>query len=1222
MKKGITRKLVCVLMGVLSTLFLVSCGDVKLGTMGLNSAGTLGAFTAEIGKAHNDYVKAASDALYKRGVLIASDANEINQVDISKYLSNSNADIGEVSSILETMSRGVLITTGKNYTDVEGTMTIIVDDEQQDVGYRFFYGYVDSPETTDSAGNTVDEIKIGSELNPEWILWLDLEDLDLGDYNIGDLGVETVMGALFEDNPNVDMDSDTCGWVELNGSGASDGASDTFNIVWSGLNGEGSAKKEHLHSVAPAYISPITEIYGAYGLGVTTAQAGRSGDPESTLLAMKAMTSTSTFISPSNYAIGANYWMESELPGTYEDVFVRRATSDDLYLSDISNYSPWTWTGVSTNSAANTITAGHEVISSTIVDYGRIYTLSVESAADVADIQKLLYNSFGSGDTSLVITATATDGSTLDGSAGVSYFEPTEITLVPPGFGILCYSMLPREKALGDIDITTDGVGVVYPVGGSGTNTPSLCLGFLGPNEKVIDAMTEVLSSGGGGFAIINEKIYLMAYPVSAVNYLYTDAESGNAYLGIGPAPVYYNLIYDRLDYKYGPEYQFIGNANNGLSDQELYKDFNFVGGISYKDATTGSYTSDGGVGLLLDETNKPMTCKLQIAPNASIEVAKDSFKDIVDNYFVQPVPLYMASSDGQSSGNSGLYIHDADGVPHLAEDWLCGNVDGKELLQIEDGRPFFLATKDDATGEETAMAEYLDGWAESLQSSYLEVPQFILLNYVESTLLPGAAGSNNVAVTGRRIHLTLDAMHYDEENHLFYYKGNTSTKIGEYTSTDGSMKIADLYLGDVVDVRSLCGAGYTKQFCEDGEDHDFTAVQPPYGFNALFPIGTEVDVFMNRYETVEKDDVDTSVQSWVGSHLSTFDIGNLYTMSHWNGSEYKLGLTYDREYYNEGHDYKEVYTGSDDMYYQSASVVNNVAALTNSVTDGTDSSSQTATSIVSVLNISGADTNTHLGTTSVTADTLIEDLPYVSTDIITFSEPFPNTMFNTVDTETVFNAGSEMGNDTAMPNVMFTIAVGTGITKGNFFNAWVISDAPTDSLDWWNKYLSAHNYTYNVKAQTVQSYIETNYSYLANEANRLRVDLNSVEYWSETLDVTNPSHGGNFISNIIMTASNIVGVFCVFYSIICLLLWAVDIYAGFDKDFYRMVTGGRYVASAERLAPVGKTIYATFPNALGRSTVIFVAGLVLIFVGAGTLLALMFRFVAVILRIIFRYWN
>lgn len=1214
MKKGIARKLVCILMGVLSTLFLVSCGSVKLTGIQVSTSDELGSLTAEISQAHNDYISNAQAALAKRGVLIATDVTPANKIDVGTYLTSKDADIAEVAASLNQLSSCVFITTGKNYQRATGTMTINIEgvDDPQEIGYKFFYGGIDAQTSAE-------------ELTDEWILWLDLEDLDLEQYgaDTNDTidNIPKIMGELFKKGYDATTGKGENGeypYVSVSGKAGGSTHSQEIVVAWSGMFGEDTVPADDLNFEEYDRLDPVNDVYGAYGLDVTIMQAAHTGDAQSALMALMAMTSPSAFLSPSNYAAGGLYWEETTVDA-YK--FIRRNT-DTYYLSDISGYSPWTWTGANVTNKSM-ITAGHEVISSTVVDYGRIYTLDVNSAENVAEIQKLLYNTFGKDDqTSLTVYSGSVSGNDLAGTAGLDYFKPTDIALVPPGFGILCYSFIPSGmNSLGDIDIKDTGVGVIFPAGGMGTDVPSLGLGFLGPNEMVIDGMNEVLNSGGGGFAILNDKVYLMAYPVSAVNYLYTDPDTRNAYLGIGPTPVYYNLIYDRLDYKYGEEYQFMRSANIGLTDTDLYSDFNFVGGISYKDATTDSYASVGGVGLLVDDAGKPLTCKLQIAPDENIEKAKEQFTNIVDNYWVQPVPLKKVIKDGVES--SGIYIPDSSGVYHLAEDWLTGTNELPSVLNVFWGTPYFQAAHSGGPGgTPTAMNDYLEGWATTLHSSYLEVPQFLLLNYVESTLLPGAAGQSNVAVTGRKIHLLIDAIKYDSDNNLFYFPGNTSTRIGEYVSTDGTLKVSDLYLGDIVDVRSLCGAGYTQQYHEDEEDPDFTKVQPPYGFNALFPIGTEVDVFMNRYEAIEKNDVDSSVQSWVDSNLSSYDIKDLYTMSHWNGNEAYLGLKETGRNYTSQSDYTSIYSGIGDTYYQSASVVNNVGALTHKVTDGVDSSGQAATSIVSCLNVTGADMNAHLGTTTVTGDTLIEDLPYVSTDIITFSEPFPNTMFQTVDAENVFKAGSEVGTNTALPNVMFTVAVGTGITKGNFYNAWVISDAPTDSLNWWNNYLGEHGFTYNVKAQTIQQYIDTNYSYLANEGNRLRVDMESVEYWSETLDVTNPAHGGNFISNIIMTASNIVGVFCVFYSIICLLLWAVDIYAGFDKDFYRMVTGGRYIASAERLAPVGKTIYATFPNALGRSTVICVAGLVLIFVGAGTLLALMFRFVAVILRIIFRYWN
>jgi hypothetical protein len=107
-----------------------------------------------------------------------------------------------------------------------------------------------------------------------------------------------------------------------------------------------------------------------------------------------------------------------------------------------------------------------------------------------------------------------------------------------------------------------------------------------------------------------------------------------------------------------------------------------------------------------------------------------------------------------------------------------------------------------------------------------------------------------------------------------------------------------------------------------------------------------------------------------------------------------------------------------------------------------------------------------------------------------------------------------------------------------------------------------------------------------------------------------------------IKTASNVIGWAVIFYAIACILLWAVDIYGGLDKDFYRLATGGRYVASAEPMPPTTNTHYATFLNALARSVILCVAGSVLIFVGASVILAKMFKFLALLLRLVSGYWT
>ena len=69
------------------------------------------------------------------------------------------------------------------------------------------------------------------------------------------------------------------------------------------------------------------------------------------------------------------------------------------------------------------------------------------------------------------------------------------------------------------------------------------------------------------------------------------------------------------------------------------------------------------------------------------------------------------------------------------------------------------------------------------------------------------------------------------------------------------------------------------------------------------------------------------------------------------------------------------------------------------------------------------------------------------------------------------------------------------------------------------------------------------------------------------------------------------------------------------------MATGGRYIASAEPMPSSGTAHYATFLNAAARTVLLCIVGAVLLYVGAGVLLAKMFKYIALILRFVFNYW-
>ncbi len=1171
-KRGIKKLRVIPL--VLMMLTLTGCG-FKMGAIHLDTTDTLRGVSEQIVLERTHYIEDARDFLKGRGIAIALEGDEealdLNAIDFDNIYADG-AGIAELSNI----SRSILMTTGEGRGSVTGKFEIIIDDDNlggtYHPSYEFFYG---DAKLKDKDGNTI-TWSDGSTVKYEgkWILYMNFTSINtkikpsmMRDDALKLSSSQWSGIGTADDYPGLYLKySDDDGYIYDRDTG--------FYILWD----TDKYRWKLTADEAPA-ANPIDDRYSAFGAGsVTTfSDAYSGGNNDKLFQSFFAMSGATSVMAPSNYTLeqstnSQNYLWEKFSSGGY----IRSGVLTDIGSADL-----FAWNGVT----ASTPSAGYEVLSSSVVDYGRIYVLSpTASATEISEIQKKLYNFFGGDDeNSRVITSASTSDLTVDGGAIIKNFEPTSICVVPPGFGILSYSMIPRE-GLVTSNLSDVKTGVVVPV--KSGDTVAVGLGFIGPNPRVLDAMETVLGTSSGGFAIINQHIYLMAYPVSTVNYLYTNEEGKRAYIGLGAAPVYYNLIYDRLDYKFGDEYQFQTDASTGVNDT-LYADYNFVGGIAVKDST-GVSSGSGGVCILQDEAGHSSTCRVQIAARENITEAKTMFSEMVSDYYVRNVPLWDNDTEDGESDNDAIELS---GVP--VTDYLQGS---DPALEIINGNSYFKSD----------ISTYLDAWESSLETSSLIVPQFVLMDYVESTLLPDAAGEGDAVVTGRKIRLLPSAMKYDSENHLYYFEGTTGTKIGNYVTIDGSQIIDDIFLGDIVDVRALNGIGYSSQ-----TDEDWKGVQPPYGYNMMFPIGIKVSDFASNYQDDmfglrnDNQDVGQGLIDWMrdyaspGGAFTTFTPNNFASMSYWDGRAGSL---------------------TDSTYYQTVSAVNNTGVLTLAVADE-DGNEMDATSVVAALNVQGAENKAHLGVTDVNLETRIDELPYVPTNIITFSEPFPNTMFSEADADKVYTV-TESQEGAAIPNVMYTVGVGTGIQHGNFYHAWVTSEAPTDSLTWWNNYLQKHNFEYRINPQVVQQYLETNYSYLANGDNRLRFDVNAAQYWSEELDVLNPHRGGNRTVNMIKTASNVIGWAIIFYAIACILLWAVDIYGGLDKDFYRLATGGRYVASAEPMPPTTNTHYATFLNALARSVILCVAGSVLIFVGASVILAKMFKFLALLLRLVSGYWT
>ena len=1166
----------------------------ELSGMGIDKINDLEVVTSGITDARQSYLKEARSLLSERGVVVSMPAVE----DASSMDLSNIAEDGSTLAELKEMARCVLMTSGGNLSQVSGSMhgEITGASESKYNGYHTFpykLMYVSSGTLTYN-GNQVNNTSGNTLTISGWVLWIDFTEL-------GTLSNE----ITWQDHVGKALDMTGSEWKYIFDDGGQKGEAGVWRhgddtdpyyfdkdeviyIIWDSNEYDWTLREGTYPS-----LNPTTDVYGAFGTGSVEAFTRAYGSQQGyhVIPALFGVSGASTVMAPSNailedYSETGAWALHQNANGG--DGYIRTGPlfADGVMNTDLSSYNVYAWDGQS----ANKLLPGYEALTSSVIDYGHIWVLSPKaSASEISDIQKKLSNFLTeAGGYSTVLT---TGDDSLNGGAVLQdAFTETELCLVPPGFGVLCYSVIPRAGFMKMVQAdSTSKVGVIRPVFASGESKPSVGLGFVGPNPQVLTAMNSVLKQTGGGFAIINQHIYLMTYPVSTLGYLYTGTDANgqcNAYIGFGAAPIYYNLIYDRLDYRYGESYQFTTTATAATEDP-LYADYNFVGGIAVKD-TTGTVSSSGGVYILQDENGNNATCRVQIAAKDDIEEARQQFESLVQDYYVHPVPVWDANNT--VAGNQSFVFSDGTS----AESYLRNTA----LYAMDDGGVYFRYSASSGEG----IKKYLKAWADTLDVASLEVPQFVLMDYVESTLLPGATPTNDVVLTGRKIRLLPDAIQYDSTNHLYYYAGKTGLKIGEYVTTSGNTKVDDLFLGDIVDIRALCGVGYTKQSGTGWQE-----IQPPYGYNTFFPIGISIDdyntKYMNFIKEVDTAHGNTAIETWVNTYLQGTDPSAFGTMSYWDG------LTG---------------TIADASYYQSVAAVNGVASMTNAVVDESGKS-VTSEAVVACLNISGAEQQAHLGETEITMDTRIDELPYVCTNIITFSEPFPNTIFTpddddeTTDCDKVYRTTEE---NAKTPNVMYTIAVGTGITHGNFYHAWVSSEAPTDSLTWWNNYLDAHGFSYKLNPQVVKQYLETNYSYLANEDNRLRFDVVGAEYWSDELDVLNPNRGGNRTVNLIMTLSNVFGWICIVYALLCLLFWAIDIYAGLDKDFYRLMTGGRYVASAEAMPPTQHVHYATFLNALARSVIICIAGVVLIYVGAAVILAKMFKFLALILRLVAGYWK
>lgn len=185
---------------------------------------------------------------------------------------------------------------------------------------------------------------------------------------------------------------------------------------------------------------------------------------------------------------------------------------------------------------------------------------------------------------------------------------------------------------------------------------------------------------------------------------------------------------------------------------------------------------------------------------------------------------------------------------------------------------------------------------------------------------------------------------------------------------------------------------------------------------------------------------------------------------------------------------------------------------------------------------------------------------------------------------------------------VMYTVGTCMGIMDNGLYANWIGSTSPTNSLSWWNTWLSTVGFTYNISNQDTTDYLTGNYSYELTQNGLVALDLDTVNKIQQDIDSRNKAES-NKISR---TIFKLLGVALIAYGMILMGFWTIDTQLGIGVDLYRIASFGKWQAIKYRSdIPVGDKDgkYVALGRMLKNSMTIIGVGTVIINVNIVTVI-------------------
>lgn len=215
-----------------------------------------------------------------------------------------------------------------------------------------------------------------------------------------------------------------------------------------------------------------------------------------------------------------------------------------------------------------------------------------------------------------------------------------------------------------------------------------------------------------------------------------------------------------------------------------------------------------------------------------------------------------------------------------------------------------------------------------------------------------------------------------------------------------------------------------------------------------------------------------------------------------------------------------------------------------------------------------------------------IDRLPIKSVSEIKPSIGFPSSQIGRVD------------NHESETPYFYAMAVKKGMFETGLFSGWIYdTDNETESLLWWNNWLSDHKYLYKIDKTILEEYLMGSYAYELGQQGILVLDLETIAKIQDEYREKDKIDQNRFINTIVM----LVGAILIGYSILMLLAWVLDTNVDLGFNILEKMTFGHYIAvSDESEVPQIDTEsrrYIGFGNLVIKCCIIVVVGVVLIIV-------------------------